>query len=320
MIDLTFCLCYNQAKAVTKTQSAARKTLCLQSKPAVIYLDWIHYKNTSGFKVTFLDLLKLEKKVVATVKAAAKLFRRGAVSVTQKDGAANLVTNADIDIQCFLQDRLHRLLLQAGFLCEEENVVDTNKDYVWVIDPIDGTTNFTRDIPECVISVGLLYKKQAVIGVVYAPRLELLFTAVKGNGAYCCGKKIETSDKKFDEALLCTGLCVYQKELSHFCSDIISRMYDLCSDIRRLGSCALELCYLALGRCDLYFEIRTYPWDYAAASLILTEAGGVIKGHNKADLDYENITMLVGANNADNFEKLNGIVADVIKEKPIYRK
>lgn len=267
-----------------------------------------------------MNLFELEKQVIASVKAAAVIFRRGANCITRKSGAANLVTNADIDIQYFLQDKLHKILPEAGFFCEEEDVEDINKDFVWVIDPIDGTTNFTRDIPECVISVGLLYKKQPVVGVVYAPRLKLLFTAVKGGGAYCCGKKIEVSKKTFEESLFCTGLCLYQKELSHFCSDIISKTYDLCSDIRRLGSCALELCYLAMGRCDLYFEIRTYPWDYAAAYLILTEAGGILKGYRKEDLDFENITMLIGANNTENFEKLNGIISEIIQEAPTFRK
>ena len=266
-----------------------------------------------------LDYKKLEKKVIIAVKVAGKIFRRGAEHIMEKDGAANLVTDADLEIQHFLQKKLHKLLPEAGFFCEEENVEETEKDFVWVIDPIDGTANFTRSLPECVISVGLLYKKQAVIGVVFAPRLNLLFSASKGNGAYCCGKRIEVSSKSFEESLFCTGLCLYEKNLSPSCSEIIARAHNLCSDIRRLGSCALEICYLAFGRCDLYFEIRTYPWDYAAASLILTEAGGVLKGYRKSELDFENITMLVGANNFENFEKLDKIVSDVIKEKPKYR-
>ncbi len=267
-----------------------------------------------------MELLKIEKKVISAVKSAAKIFRRGASLITQKDGAANLVTNADIDIQNFLQDKLGKILPQAGFFCEEENVEDVLKDYVWVIDPIDGTANFTRNLPECVISVGLLYKKEPIVAVVYAPRLELLFTARKGNGAYCNGKRIQTSKKTFEESLFCTGLCLYQKELSPFCSEIIAKAYDLCSDIRRFGACALEICLLALGRCDLFFEIRTYPWDYAAASLILSEAGGILKGYRGEALDFENITMLVGANNMENFEKLNQIISDIVVKRPKYRK
>ena len=286
----------------------------------MIYLNLMQLQNIFYFKVKKLNLLKLQKKVISTVKLAAKIFNKGAISVTQKDGAANLVTNADVEIQKFLQDRLQKILPQSGFLCEEENVEDNKKDYVWVIDPIDGTTNFARDIPECVISVALLYKNEPVVSVVYAPRLKLLFTATKGGGAYCCGKKIAVSDKKFEESLFCTGLCVYEKQLSNYCSEIMFKTHDLCSDIRRFGSCALELCYLALGRCDLHFEIRTYAWDYAAGYLILTEAGGVLKGYNNEELDFRSMTMLVGANNKENFEKLNAIICETIKEKPTFRK
>lgn len=267
-----------------------------------------------------MDLLQIEKEVVSAVKDASKIFLKGASEVSQKDGAANLVTNVDFDIQNFLLDRLHKILPQAGFFCEEEDRLDVCQEYVWVIDPIDGTTNFVRDLPECVISVGLLCQKKAVIAAVFAPRLDLMFTAVRGNGAYCNGKGIKTSGKTFAESLFCTGLCLYEKNLSTYCSEIIAASYDKCSDIRRFGACALEICYLALGRCDLFFEIRTYPWDYAAASLILEEAGGIIRGFHGEALDFESITMLVGANNTENFNKINTIISDIIQERPEYRK
>ena len=266
-----------------------------------------------------MNLLKLEKKTVKVVKKASKIFRHGFKKVAEKDGAANIVTDADINIQHFLQNELNKILPQAGFLCEEENVADTDKDYLWVIDPIDGTTNFSRNIPECVISVGLLYKKQAVLGVVYAPHLNLLFTATKGGGAYCCGKRISVSKRNFEQSIFCVGICLYQKELAGHCLDIIAQVYPLCSDIRRFGSCTLEICYLAMGRCDLFFEIRTYPWDFAAAYLILSEAGGILKGYNNSEIDFNDMTMLVGANNAANFEKLNGIVSDIITQPPVLK-
>lgn len=266
-----------------------------------------------------MDFSKLERKVASIVKAAGKIMERGAGTITEKNGAANLVTEADLNVQRYLRSRLEKLLPGSGFLCEEENVADAGREYLWVIDPIDGTTNFTRGIAECAISVGLLYKKEPVLGVVYAPRLKLLFTAVKGKGAFCCGKPIHTSDKTFAQSLFCTGLCVYQKELSDRCAAIISQVHPMCSDIRRFGSCALELCLLAMGRCDLYFEIRTYPWDYAAGYVILTEAGGVLRGYHGQELDFENMTMLVGANNAANFEVLNGIVSQNISEPPVFK-
>lgn len=263
-----------------------------------------------------MDLLKLKKKAVCYVKQAARIWNKGTGTVTEKDGAANIVTEADLAVQHFLQEKLGKLLPGSGFLCEEENVADLQKEYLWVIDPIDGTTNFARGLPECAISVALLHKNQPVLGVVFAPRLKLLFTAIKGKGAFCCGKRIHTSQKTFAESLFCTGLCLYQKELSGFCSQIIAQAHPQCNDIRRLGSCALELCYLALGRCDLFFEIRTYPWDYAAALLIIKEAGGVLRGYRGEELDFREMTMLVGANNLDNYQKLESIISEIITEKP----
>jgi len=261
-----------------------------------------------------LDLHKLELDAVAAVKQAANIFNCGTGAVKEKDGAANLVTDADIEIQHFLKKELHKIFPQAGFLCEEENEFDTDSEYRWSIDPIDGTTNFVRGIPECAISVGLLHKNQSLIGIVYAPRLNLLFTATKGNGAFCNGERIRVSTKAFEQSLFCTALSLYKKNLADICSSIVSEVYSGCSDIRRLGSCALELCYLAMGRCDLYFEIRVFPWDFAAAYLILTEAGGILRGYNNKELSFDNVTMLIGANNQENFEKLNKIVLNNIPE------
>ncbi len=261
-----------------------------------------------------MELRALEGQVIAAVKKAAEIFRRGSSVVEEKEGAANLVTNADIEIQRFLKDELHKIYPAAAFLCEEENEMNTDSEYLWIIDPIDGTTNFVRDIPECVISVGFAQGDETLIGVVYAPRLELLFTAVKGEGAFCNGQRISVSDKTFEQSLFCTALSLYQKSFADICSRIIMDVYPQCSDIRRFGSCALELCYLAMGRCDLFFEIRVFPWDWAASKLVLTEAGGILKGYNAEELSFGKVQSLIGANSKENFERLNNIVLKHITE------
>ena len=263
-----------------------------------------------------MDLSKLEKKTVRIVKQAARIWNRGTGTITEKNGAANIVTEADLAVQRFLQSKLSQILPGAGFFCEEGDVADLQKEYRWVIDPIDGTTNFARGLPECVISVALVHNDEPVLGVVFAPRLKLLFSAVKGKGAFCCGKRIHVSQKTFAESLFCTALCLYQKELAGLCSQVISQVHPQCSDIRRFGSCALELCYLALGRCDIYFEIRTYPWDYAAGLLMVEEAGGILRGYRGEKLNLREMTMLVGANNPENYHKLEGIVSEIITERP----
>lgn len=266
-----------------------------------------------------MDLSVIEKKTIRLVKQSARILQKGTGTITQKNGAANIVTEADLQVQAFLQKKLACLIPGSGFICEENDVADHQKEYLWVIDPIDGTTNFSRGLPECAISVGLLHNNEPVLGVIFAPRLKLIFSAVKGKGAYCCGKRIHTSNKTFAESLFCSGLCVYQKDLSDRCAEIITKVHPQCSDIRRFGSCALELCYLAMGRCDLYFEIRTYPWDYAAGLLIVEEAGGVLRGYQGEPLKFDGMSMLVGANNPENHKKLNEIVSSIITEPPVFK-
>ena len=115
-----------------------------------------------------------------------------------------------------------------------------------------------------------------LMGVVYIPRTGEMFHAEKGKGAYLNGKRIKVSSRSFNNAVMCTALPVYHKEYAEVCSRIILEAFGKCNDIRRFGACAPELCYLAMGRCELYFEYLLSPWDYAAASLIITEAGGII--------------------------------------------
>ena len=260
-----------------------------------------------------MDLFALQNKVSEIVRLAAEKYFNTATTIIEKGDAANIVTDADLNVQQFLMENLKDLLPCCSFLCEENDVVNTDTEFVWIIDPIDGTTNFARGMPECAISVGLLQNNTAVLGVVYAPRLNLLFTATKGGGAFCNGERIHTSSKDFSRSILCTAFCLYHKEYAKQCADVILKALPLCSDVRRLGSCAVELCFLACGKCDLYFEYRICPWDYAGAYLILKEAGGIISGYNKQPLDFKTDTILIAANNTENYEKLNSIINEVIK-------
>jgi len=248
------------------------------------------------------------KSVIKIVKSAASIVKARNFEIRQKSTDEDIVTSADVGVQNFLCAELKNLLPLSGFLCEEKHLIDVKHDYIWVIDPIDGTTNFSRDILECAISVCLLYKNEPVVGVVFAPFLNYLFSAVAGRGAKLNGKRIHVSDKPFKNSLFCTAMSLYRKEFAEVCNNIIFETYNLCNDFRRFGSCAIELCYLAAGKCDLYFEIRVFPWDYAAAYLILKEAGGVLKGFDGENLLFDKPTLLIGANNAENYEKLNAIV------------
>lgn len=228
--------------------------------------------------------------------------------ISQKDGFANIVTSSDVAVQEFLKEKLRALVPGCGFLCEEEDRHDLQHEYIWIIDPIDGTANYSRGIRECAICVGLKHLDAMEMAVVFLPRTNELFHAEKGNGAYLNGKQIHVSDRPFHNAILCTALSVYHKEHAKVCSDIIMDAFMQCNDIRRFGAAAPELCFLAMGRCELYFEYILSPWDFAAASLILEEAGGCLCDLDGNKPDFFHSTGILAANNTGNLMKMQRIV------------
>lgn len=242
------------------------------------------------------------------VREASRLMLTDTFDITQKEGMANIVTSSDVAVQEFLRERLSQLLPGSGFLCEEEDEHDTGCEYTWIIDPIDGTANYSRGIRECAICVGLKHNDDMELSVVFMPRTDEMFYAGKGSGAWLNGRKIHVSDRPFANALLCTALPVYYKEYAQITSEIIVEAFSQCNDIRRFGAAAPELCYLAMGHCELYFEYRLSPWDFAAASLILTEAGGVLSGVDGKPLDVTKPAGVVAANNQENLDRMVGII------------
>lgn len=245
------------------------------------------------------------EEVIRIVREAAALFdRTGGFEVKDKGARENIVTSSDLAVQHFLTERLGELLPGSGFLCEEEDFKDLSHDSVWVIDPIDGTANYARGNENCCISVALVQDGAATLGVVYSPWRGELYSAVKGEGAFCNDKPIHVSDRPFEQGLLFTAMSTYRKELARRCSDIIYDIYMRCNDVRRTGSAAVELCLMAAGYADLYFEIRLMPWDYAAASLILTEAGGTVcDGFGKSPSLFEPSTV-IAANTPESAERI----------------
>ncbi|MCQ2150257.1 MAG: inositol monophosphatase [Bacteroidales bacterium] len=255
-------------------------------------------------------------EVVKIVREASLIMYKRDFTVRSKGGYENLVTSSDEAVQALLRERLADLLPGSGFICEEDDIKDTAHEYVWIIDPIDGTCNFSRGISECCISVALRKGTEIVLAVVYNPYRKALYTALKGRGARLNGRLIHVSDRPFSDGLLCTALCVYSKQYSGICSDIIREVFPKCNDVRRFGSAALELCYLAQGLCDLYFEYRVNAWDYSAAYLVLKEAGGVLTGRDGEKLGFDRPTILVGANNEANHRILSEIITRHTKPDP----
>ncbi len=225
-------------------------------------------------KETFNTVSEAVKKIV--LETGAFLAQSSVSAVSQKEGHANFVTDMDILIQNRLVEALAPLLPDASFLLEEGGKEPVPSDLLWVIDPIDGTQNFICGCRQSAIAAALVYRKTALLGIVYNPFLEELFFAVKGKGAFLNDTPIHVSQRPFTNAILCAGTSPYYEELHAKTLKTLGALFPVCGDFRRFGSAALEICYTACGRCDGYFEYRLSPWDYAAASVILTEAGGEI--------------------------------------------
>ena len=194
-----------------------------------------------------------------------------------KAGAANFVTKYDKGVQNKLISELTAEFPNACFFAEEkENSLDIlNSELLFVIDPIDGTTNFIHDMKCSAISVGAFSFGKPVFGIVYDPYKKEMFTAEKGKGAFCNGKPIHVSDRTLDVALVAFGTVPYERDTyADRIFEEVKRVFMKCADIRRSGSAALDICSVACGRNDAFFEDKLSYWDFAAGSVILTEAGG----------------------------------------------
>lgn len=238
-------------------------------------------------------------KIISAVKQAGKIYLDATddMDIEDKGSSVNLVTKYDKLIQDFLFDELKKIIPDCNFLGEEGDGNKTLTDgYCFVIDPIDGTTNFIKGFQHSAISVGLAKDKELIIGVVLDPDLNNLFYAEKGKGAYLNGKKISVSDCTIENSLVLFGTCPYEHELAHKTFELTEKVFYKAIEVRRGGSAALDICYVASGKADLYFEMILRPWDWAGASVILSEAGGIATTFDKAPLDANKITSFVCGN------------------------
>jgi myo-inositol-1(or 4)-monophosphatase len=199
-------------------------------------------------------------------------------------GKSDIVTEIDLKSEAFLKEELQKIFKGYNFVAEEtaNKLVDANK--VIYIDPLDGTTNYYHRFPFFAISVAVYNEGVPVEAAVYNPYYKELFVANKGEGAYLNGKRLHVSNKRLlEESLIVTGFTtgVIQKEGKHLV-EILKKISELSHGIRRIGSAALDLCYVAMGVFEGFYEKGLKPWDVAAGKLIVTEAGGKI-----SDIDGE---------------------------------
>lgn len=222
---------------------------------------------------------EFRKEASRAARMAGEMLRAGfdeSRSIRFK-GSVDLVTDFDHRSQDIILDHLSKRFPEHDFLAEEGGGRKQGNEYRWIIDPIDGTTNFAHRFPVFCISVALQYRRDIVVGLVYDPMRDEEFSAVAGKGAGLNGKKIQVSSTpELDKSLLATGFPydIRDSEMNNL--DHFAHFAVRAQAVRRCGSAALDLCYVACGRFDGFWELKLHPWDVAAASLIVTEAGGRI--------------------------------------------
>jgi myo-inositol-1(or 4)-monophosphatase len=200
---------------------------------------------------------------------------RTGFQIVHKD-TVNLVTDADHRAESAIVDLLHKRFPAHQILAEEHGVHQASSSpYRWIIDPLDGTTNFAHGFPAYCVSVGLEYQGQPILGVVFDPTRRDLFVAERGCGAFLNGERLRTSTTAtLDQALLVTGFAYDIRETPRNNLDHFVRFSLRAQGIRRTGTAALDMCYVAAGRFDGFWEVKLQPWDMAAGAVLVTEAGG----------------------------------------------
>jgi myo-inositol-1(or 4)-monophosphatase len=238
-------------------------------------------------------------QIISVVQEAGKIITEDFMNrkdIGQK-GFGNYVTNVDYKVQEFLFDKLQAVIPASTFISEEtSNKKFELGDATWIIDPIDGTTNFIHCYPHLAISVALYLEGQPFFGTTYNPITKELFHAQLGKGAFLNNHQIRVSpNKELDKCIVGFGL-PYDRSKAQMVFKVCEHIFQQCQEVRRTGSAALDLAYVACGRLDGYFEMNLAPWDFGAGVLILKEAGGCITNWNNKTISATEYSNIVATN------------------------
>jgi len=218
-------------------------------------------------------------------------------TIESKSHVNDLVTECDKTSEEMIKDLLRKQFPNHGFYCEESGKEDSKQDYTWIIDPLDGTVNFARKIPVFSVSIALLHEGKIQVGVVYCPVTDELFTAKRGHGAYLNQNKIQVSSvQTIKKSLAATGFPYLVENRVEACIKPIERLLAKGVGLRRLGSAAIDLAYLACGRFDLFFEVSLEAWDYAASALLIEEAGGILTDYHNQSVPFTRSSSIIATN------------------------
>lgn len=219
-------------------------------------------------------------KIIVIAKRAGEFLKdnEGKISEVQEKGSfTNLVTNIDKGSESMIKNFITKNFPDHGILAEESGALSPMSEYRWIIDPLDGTTNYTHSYPVYCVSIAVEHKGEVIAGAVYDPNFDELFTAEKGSGAFMNGKRLKVaSTDALERSMLATGFPYDVIHNPFNCIQHFNEFLTAAQAIRRLGSAALDICYVAAARMDGFWEVNLHPWDTAAAVLIATEAGGKV--------------------------------------------
>ena len=225
-------------------------------------------------------------KVLEITREAGMLVKGGFgknFKIEFKTNESNLVTEYDKKSEALIISYIKKNFPSHGILAEEGGTEHTDAEYVWVIDPIDGTTNYAHGFPMFAVSVGVQKNGKTICGAVYHVMQDNMYYAEAGNGSYRDGHKLKVADNdNLRTSLLVTGFPYDIDENPHNAMEIFTKMVQSSRGMRRLGSATLDICYVASGSFEGFWEVNLFPWDICAAQLILEEAGGKVTDFNGA--------------------------------------
>ena len=236
-------------------------------------------------------LISLCEEVSAFIRYQIDRVKKSDIEVKDEN---SLVSFVDKEAEQMIVEALSKLTPSAGFITEEDTIDERSKPLTWVIDPLDGTTNFLMGIPHFSISIALMENNEITVGIVYEVMLDIAYTAIKGVGAWEGDRSLQLKPaNNISEALVVTGF-PYRRGLDIDASLAVLKYCVInCRGIRRLGSAALDLAYVAAGKVDLYYENALNIWDLAAGALLITEAGGIVTDY-KGSSDYLKNGSIIG--------------------------
>ena len=211
-----------------------------------------------------------------------------------KKSDSDLVTHTDLKSEKIIKSFIIKNFPGHNILAEESDQINNTSDYLWVIDPLDGTTNFVHGYPSFSVSIGIYYKKNPVAGVVLEMPHIKLYTAIVNKGSWCEGNKIQSSKtENIKDSLLVTGFGYQHGDLWEKNMDLFKIFTDKCHGVRRLGSASIDICHVATGQVDGFWEYDLSPWDSAAGILIAKEAGCIVSQLNGMEYNIFNNNILV---------------------------